>query len=143
MLGGDFNAGDIDWESHTVCEHSLNRQINETILSVISSSGLVQIQCDLKPVVCKKPPRTIYLWNKVDWNKIRLLASKFSESFLHEHGTRSVDMNYTMFKEFIALTMKEHIPNKLTSTRTNLPWFNRGLKHMCKVKRRRFKRAKK
>ena len=173
-----------------VCERSyLNRQINEKILSVISSSGLVQIQkdftrndkildllctnkpdlfsdirsipgisdneiiladCDLKPVVCKKPPRTIYLWNKVDWNKIRLLASEFSESFLPEHGTRSVDKNYTMFKEFIALTMnlmKEHIPNKLTSTRTNLPWFNRGLKRimlrMCKVKRRRFKRAAK
>ena len=109
ILGEDFNAGDIDWESHTVCEHSLNRQVNEKILSVISSSGLVQIQkdftrndkildllctnkpdlfsdirsipgisdheiiladCDLKPVVCKKPPRTIYLWNKVDWNKI-------------------------------------------------------------------------
>ena len=47
ILGGDFNnAGDIDWESHTVCEHSLNRQINEKILSVISSSGLVQIQKD-------------------------------------------------------------------------------------------------
>ena len=70
-------------------------------------------------------------------------TSEFSESFLPEHGTRSVDKNYTMFKEFIALTMKEHIPNKLTSTRTNLPWFNRGLKRMCKVKRRRFKRAKK
>ena len=41
-----FNAGDIDWESHTVCEHSLNRQINEKILSVISCSGLVQIQKD-------------------------------------------------------------------------------------------------
>ena len=173
ILGRDFNAGDIDWESHTVCEHSLNRQINEKILSVISSSGLVQTQkdftrndkildllctnkpelfsdirsilgisdyeiiladCDLKPVVCKKPPRTIYLWNKVDWNKICLLASEFSESFLPEHGTRSVDKNYTMFKEFSALTMKEHIPNKLTSTRANLPWFNRGLKRMCKVK---------
>ena len=46
ILGGDFNAGDIDWESHTVCEHSLNKQINEKILSVISSSGLVQIQKD-------------------------------------------------------------------------------------------------
>ena len=44
ILGGDFNAGDIDWESHTVCEHSLNRQINEKIFSVISSSGLAQIQ---------------------------------------------------------------------------------------------------
>ena len=22
ILGGDINAGDIDWESHTVCEHS-------------------------------------------------------------------------------------------------------------------------
>ena len=182
ILGGDFNASDIDWESHTVCEHSLNRQINEKIISVISSSGLAQIQkdftkndkildllctnkpdlfsdirsipgtsdhdiiladCDMKSVVCKKPTQTIYLWNKLDWNKNRLLASEFSESFLPEHGTRSVEKNYTMFKEFIALTMKEHIPNKLTSNRTNLPWFNRGLKRMCKVKRRRFKRGKK
>ena len=29
ILGGNFNAVDIDWESHTVCEHSLNRQINK------------------------------------------------------------------------------------------------------------------
>ena len=97
----------------------------------------------LVAVVCKKPHRTIYLWNKVDWNKIRLLASEFSESFLPEHCTRSVDKNYTMFKEHIALTMKEHILSKLTSTGTNLPWFNRGLERMYKVKRRRFKRAKK
>ena len=109
----------------------------------ISDHEIILADCDLKPVVCKKPSRTTYLWIKVDWYKICLLASKFSESFLPEHGTRSVDKNYTMFKEFIALTMKEHIPNKLTSTRTNLPWFNRGLKRMCKVKRRRFKRAKK
>ena len=95
-------------------------------ISGISDHEIILADCDLKPVVCKKPPRTIYLWNKVDWNKLRLLASEFSESILPEHGTRSVEKNYTMFKEFIALTMKEHIPNKLTSTRTNLPWFNRG-----------------
>ena len=89
----------------------------------ISDHEIILADCDLKPVICKKPPRTIYLWNKVDWNKIRLLASEFSESFLPEHGTRSVEKNYNMFKEFIALTIKVHIPNKLTSTRTNLPWF--------------------
>ena len=61
-------------------------------------------------------------------------STDYLESFLPEHGTRSVYKNYTMFKEFIALTMKEHIPSKLTSTRTNLPWFNRGLKRMCNCK---------
>ena len=29
ILGGDFNAGDIDWESHTVCEHSLNSKLTK------------------------------------------------------------------------------------------------------------------
>ena len=67
----------------------------------ISDHEIILADCDLKPVVCKKPPQTIYLWNKVDWNKIRLLTSEFSESFLPEHGTRSVEKNYTMFKEFI------------------------------------------
>ena len=88
----------------------------------ISDHEIILADCDLKPVVCEKPPRTIYLWNKVDWNKIRLLASEFSESFLPEHGTRSVDKNYTTFKEFLALTMKEHIPNKLTVTAKVVLW---------------------
>ena len=35
----------------------------------ISDHEIILADCDLKPVVCKKPPRTIYLWNRVDWNK--------------------------------------------------------------------------
>ena len=43
----------------------------------------------------------------------------------------------------VIINENNQVPNKLTSTRTNIPWFNRGLKRMCKVKPRRFKRAKK
>ena len=50
----------------------------------ISDHEIILANCDLKPVVCKKPPRTMYLWNKVDWNKIRLLASEFrNHSYLN------------------------------------------------------------
>jgi hypothetical protein len=46
ILGGDFNAGDIDWNTHTAHDHSQNKQINQRIASVISSSGLTQIQTE-------------------------------------------------------------------------------------------------
>ena len=48
------------------------------VSSGISDHEIILADCYLKPAVCKKPPRTIYLWIKVDWNKIRLLASEFS-----------------------------------------------------------------
>ena len=49
ILGGDFNAGDIDWESHTVCEHSLNRQIKEKILSSSNSKRFYKKRQNSRP----------------------------------------------------------------------------------------------
>ena len=36
----------------------------------ISDHEIILADCDLKTVVCKKPPQTIYLWNKIDRNTV-------------------------------------------------------------------------
>ena len=61
-----------------------------------------RLQPETSDLQLQETHRTNYLWSKDDWNKIQNLASVFSESFLPEHGTRLVEKNYTMFKEFIA-----------------------------------------
>ena len=180
ILGGDFNAGDIDWKSHTVIEHSQKRQINEKVLSVILNSGLSQIQieptrqnkildllctnkpglfseihsicgfsdhsiimadCDLKAQVTKKPPRTITIWNKADWGKIKGLTESFSAAFMKKAQGRSVNENYAEFAKFITDVATLHIPTKQSSTQNDLPWFSRELKRMCRKKKRRRIRA--
>ena len=44
MLGGDFNAGDIDWDTGTVLDNSSNKKVNEQVVSLQETYGLVQMQ---------------------------------------------------------------------------------------------------
>ena len=77
-------------EFHEWCHYRGIKHLTGAPYHPVTSPG--RLRPETSGMVCmQKPPRTIYLWNKVDWNKIRLLASDFSESFLPEHGTRSVD----------------------------------------------------
>ena len=44
ILGGDFNAGGIDWETGLVPDDSPNRLLKENLIEVISEAGLQQMQ---------------------------------------------------------------------------------------------------
>ena len=44
ILGGDFNAGGIDWETGPVPNDSPNRLRKEKLIEVISEAGLQQMQ---------------------------------------------------------------------------------------------------
>ena len=44
ILGGDFNAGGIDWETGLVPDDSPNRLLKEKLIEVISEAGLQQMQ---------------------------------------------------------------------------------------------------
>ena len=49
---------------------------------------------------------------------------------------------YNSFKSKVQSLINSHIPIKMTSSRTNMPWFNNTLKRMCKKKQRLFNKAK-
>ena len=109
ILGGDFNAGDIDWESHTVCEHSLNRQINEKILSVISSSGLAQIQKDftrnnkILDLLCTNKPDLFSAIRSIPGRQ-SLLSLHMTKSYVRTatRSTLKVEANLTQILNFKA-----------------------------------------
>ena len=62
IMGGDFNAGGIDWETGLVPDDSPSRPLKEKLIKVISETGLQQVQREptsgqnlLDLVCCNKP----------------------------------------------------------------------------------------
>ena len=68
----------------------------------------------------KPPRRTIYLWNKTDFDAIR---REFSPTFLSRNSVDS-DINELLlaFKQKLKDTMMHMVPSKTSSTRYNQLW---------------------
>ena len=113
ILGDDFNAGGIDWETGLVPDDYPNRLQKEkldlfycnksslvkvcTAIPGISDHSIVLADCDLKATINTKPPRTVYLWSKADWQLIKEHTVIFAKQFLALALTRTVKENYTIF----------------------------------------------
>ncbi len=181
LLGGDFNTGDINWDTHSVDPNSDRKAPNEKVLEILDEYDLTQVQreptregkvldlfctnkpslvksmhtlpgisdhniiladCELKPVINKKPPRKIQSWSKANWSKIREECSKFANDFKESYLSRSPDENYKEFTSFIDKVIDKYVPSRMTSTRTDLPWLDQLIKRMCRKKARLFKKHK-
>ena len=57
----DFNAGDIEWDSNTVHEHSENKQINTRIVNRISDSDFNRLPAE--------PTRNVKILDNLCTNK--------------------------------------------------------------------------
>ena len=67
----------------------------------------------------------------------------FANKFLETAETRTVDENYTEFSKFMEGILSSKIPTKVSTNRFNLPWFDKRLKRICRIKSRKYKKAKK
>ena len=115
-----------------------------TSIPSISDHTIVLADCKLKPSIITKPQRKIYhyQWSNADWHTIREQTVVFAEDFLASAATRSVNENYIKFGTYIEEVMENKIPSKLSSKCFKLSWFNRELKHLCRKKARKYKKAK-
>ena len=176
ILGGDFNVGDINWDSLTVSKSSNNKAHCTKTLEIMAHFHLEQMQrqptrldntldfwltnkpslvrqcnsipgisdhdivltdSDFKAKINKKAPHKIHLWDKADWANLRSKTSIFSNKFLDTFNSRTVEQNYQEFSNHIKNVIIEHVPSKMTSSRSNPPWFTNSLKRrpMCKKNR--------
>ena len=85
VVGGDLNAGDIDWDSNTVHEHSQNKQINERIANLISDSGLTQLQTE--------PTRKDKILDILCTNKPGLFRGVYSIPGISDHSIFLTDVD--------------------------------------------------
>ncbi len=114
-----------------------------SVIPGISDHGIVVADSDIKPQHNKKPPRKIHLFSKADWSKLKEDTLKFQQSYLETEGNKDVEECWQDIKSYLNSMLESSIPSKMTSTRYNLPWFNRYLHRLCKRKQRLFNKAKK
>ena len=78
MLGGDFNAANIDWDTGTVPDSTDNRLMKEKLVTVLAEAGLTQMQRD--------PTRGQNLLDLFCCNKPSLVKSCISIPGISDHS---------------------------------------------------------
>ena len=78
ILGGDFNAGGINWDLCTVDHDTSNRTLKEKVLSVLSEAGLKQMQ--------REPTRGQNFLDLFCCNKTSLVKSITSIPGISDHN---------------------------------------------------------
>ena len=98
-----------------------------------------------------KPPRYVPLRKKVNNDDFRKLAANFrklaanlaNEFFDLQSENRSVEKNWTYFKDSLNDIVTKNIPHKLNKGRMHAPWFSTKSKRLTSKKEKVYIRAKK
>ena len=98
ILGGDFNAGDIDWETGTVLPNSSAREINERVLGLNQLFDLNQMH--------REPTREDRLLDLFFTNKPNLVKASRTIPGLSDHEIVMVDSD---IKAHINIQPPRHI----------------------------------
>ena len=181
MIGGDFNCGDVDWETLSVNPGSHTKTAHETLLNIVGDHHLTQVvheetrqsrtldlflvthpgwvkstnvipgmsdhdivvtDVNINLVKQKRVPRSIHLYAKADWEKVKVTASKFRDSFATVTQHFNEEEKWRHFKSFLDEVLS-HIPNKLCSSKRHVPWLTNSIKRICKRKQHLHRKAKK
>ena len=122
-----------------------NESMVESIKVVpgISDHEMVNFNLKLK---CKRkriPKRMVFLRKKANSQQMEEDMLNFSDHYFLNLSDSSVNEKWSAIKEAILRTMKANVPSKMTSSRYNLPWFNRSHRRMSRKKQRLYNTAKK
>ena len=92
-MGGDFNAGGIDWETGIVPADSHSRLLQEKLIEVISGAGHQQMQ--------RGPTRGLNLLDLFCCNKPSIVKACISIPCISDHGNvlADCDLNATINKK--------------------------------------------
>ena len=85
MLGGDFNAANIDWDTGIVPDSTDDRLMKEKLVTVLAEAGLTQMQRD--------PTRGQNLLDLFCCNKPSLVKSCISIPGISDHSIVLADCN--------------------------------------------------
>ncbi|KAI8513198.1 hypothetical protein Bbelb_098370 [Branchiostoma belcheri] len=114
-----------------------------TVVPGISDHDMVLVDVNLALKQNRKPKRKVYIRTKADEPAIKKDLTDYATNFHKRTQDMSVTQKWSDFKDKMKDTMNKHIPSKITSSRYNLPWFNRNLRRHCRKKQRLYNKAKK
>ena len=101
----------------------------------ISDHDIVPTDSDLKKLKMIRKLHTRFTYGPRHTGITYALRHLFSNNFIDKFNSRTVEQNYQEFSNHIKKVIIEHVPSKMTSSRSNLPWFTNSLKRMSKKNR--------
>ncbi|KAI8494422.1 hypothetical protein Bbelb_276480 [Branchiostoma belcheri] len=114
-----------------------------TVVPGIRDHDMVLVDVNLALKQNRKPKRKVCMRTKADEPAIKKDLTDYATNFHKRTQDMSVTQEWSDFKDKMKDTMNKHIPSKITSSRYNLPWFNRNLRRHCRKKQRLYNKAKK
>ena len=102
------------------------------VIPGISDHEMVVADQEIKPVYNKRKPRKIFLYQKTDRQTFKLKVTEMANHSAETVNTRTVNENWELFKNGIHNLMKDIIPSKLATSRSNLPWMTTKLRRIIK-----------
>ena len=117
-------------------------KVIDTIPGISDHDGIILVDMYLKAQISKKPQRRVPVWSKANWEEIKKDTTTFCTEFVNSSGSRSVEDSWDLFVTHLKSIQDKYIPNKLTSTRHNVPWLTTDAKRLCRKKRRLYRKAK-
>ena len=125
-----------------VLTNNVNIINNVRVNPGISDHDMVLFEVNLACRKKKKPVRRkIYTRKRADTTRIKKELQDFANDF-EEMKNESVDAKWNIFQQRLTGIMDSCIPHKFTTSRHNLPWFNRSLRRQTRKKQRLYNRAK-
>ena len=112
-----------------------------SILPGLSDHDTVLVDTYLHINPNHKKPRKINQWSKANWNSMKEEASSFQEEYLASAAGKPVDQRHDFLLEFLDNLIAKYVPQKVSSTRRNVPWMTRSLRRMCRKKQRLYNQA--
>ena len=120
-----------------------NPDIVEKVTVVDGIADHSSVIVDLKIAPFRKRPvkRKIFLYNKADTDGITQALEDFSNEYFKINKGMTVHDKWDCIKTTILQTMASYVPHKFTSSRFNLPWFDRTLRRAVRRKQRLYNKA--
>ena len=103
----------------------------------------IVVDAKLRAQFTKSAPHKIYQWKKVQWDRVRADTTTFADQFCAEADGMSVDEQWDSIEKHLESVVRNHVPHKMSKTRSDQPWLSTELKRRCRRKQRMFNKWKK
>ncbi len=118
----------------------LIKKIN--VVDGIADHSTVIIDVNISPKRKHRPKRKVFIRNKADNINIQKSLENFTHEYFSQNQNMTVNDKWNLVSTKIINIMNQYVPHRLTTSRHNLPWFNKDLKKLCKRKKQLYNKAK-
>ncbi|KAL8598749.1 hypothetical protein ACOMHN_033313 [Nucella lapillus] len=117
-------------------------QMGEQCGRALTSATEVAISSD--PPTTAKTPRTVPLYSKADWPRLRHAVQELSNIITTSfNDTSDTELIWTKFKEGLQAAVKNFVPHITLKTKSSKPWVDPETKKMIRRRDRLYKKWKK